>query len=94
MDLFGSGSVRQTFLFAYSRISRSSSIVLTVIEISLIDPAFKAGKPGFERVKRLLRAWPGETQLFEQLKGESLGSRTFDLLMAYVDDEGKLSVRL
>ncbi|GAA5829971.1 hypothetical protein JCM5353_003932 [Sporobolomyces roseus] len=60
-----------------------------IIEISLIDPAFKAGKPGFERVKRLLRAWPGETQLFEQLKGESLGSRTFDLLMAYVDDEGQ-----
>ncbi|GAA6062096.1 hypothetical protein JCM10212_002346 [Sporobolomyces blumeae] len=61
-----------------------------IVEISLIDPAFRAGKPGFERVKRLLRNWPRETALFEQLKceGDQAGGKTFDLLMSYVDENG------
>jgi hypothetical protein len=63
---------------------------IPVIEISLIDTAFRSGKPGFERVKRLLRNWPKETELFEQLQSEgtSQQGKTFDLLMSYVDDEG------
>ncbi|GAA5909855.1 uncharacterized protein JCM6883_003116 [Sporobolomyces salmoneus] len=62
-----------------------------IIEISLIDPAFRAGKPGFERVKRLLRNWPRETELFEQLQSASSSKegRTFDLVMSYTDENGQ-----
>ncbi|GAA5884667.1 hypothetical protein JCM16303_003705 [Sporobolomyces ruberrimus] len=62
-----------------------------IIEVSLVDPAFRAGKPGFERVKRLLRDWPKEPELFEQLQSDGLvkGGKTFDLVMAYTDAEDR-----
>ncbi|GAA5953058.1 hypothetical protein JCM21900_005054 [Sporobolomyces salmonicolor] len=64
-----------------------------VIEISLVDPAFCSGKTGFERVKRLLRDWPRETNIFEEMTGAGQaakkGGKTFDLLMSYVDDGGQ-----
>ncbi|GAA5996400.1 hypothetical protein JCM5350_005224 [Sporobolomyces pararoseus] len=62
-----------------------------IIEISLVDPAFRSGKPGFERVKRLLRNWPKETELFEQLQSEEMSKKgkTFDLAMSFVDDQGQ-----
>ncbi|GAA5967672.1 hypothetical protein JCM3765_005847 [Sporobolomyces pararoseus] len=62
-----------------------------IIEISLIDPAFRSGKPGFERVKQLLRNWPQETEMFEQLQGEgtSKKGKTFDLVMSFVDGQGQ-----
>ncbi|GAA6012344.1 hypothetical protein JCM11491_007102 [Sporobolomyces phaffii] len=65
-----------------------------IIEISLIDPAFRSGKPGFERVKRLLRDWPTETELFEQLQsdGGPRKGKTFDLVMSYVDATGHSQV--
>ncbi|BGP24405.1 hypothetical protein JCM10295v2_003316 [Rhodotorula toruloides] len=62
-----------------------------IIEISLIDPAFRAGKPGFERVKRALANWPQRTDLLDELVGqpaERLAKR-FDLLMSYVDAQGQ-----
>ena len=64
-----------------------------MIEISLVDPAFRSGKPGFERVKKLLRNWPTETELFQQLQksGSSIEGRTFDLVMSFVDQEGTVS---
>ncbi|GAA5939458.1 hypothetical protein JCM3775_001718 [Rhodotorula graminis] len=62
-----------------------------VIEISLVDPAFRAGKPGFERVKRALRDWPRRTDLLDELHGHGapMGEgKTFDLVMAFTDAEG------
>lgn len=66
------------------------------MEIDLRDDAFRAGKKGFERTKKLLRGWPGRTDLFDQLAGvtgrsaEQQGEgRTWDLLFAFVDQEGK-----
>ncbi|GAA6012912.1 hypothetical protein JCM10207_008374 [Rhodosporidiobolus poonsookiae] len=66
-----------------------------IIEISLIDPAFRPGKPGFERVKRLLRDWPVQTDLFDALasvgaSSQSQGSKgkTLNLVMAFTDAEG------
>ncbi|GAA5825721.1 hypothetical protein JCM11251_000350 [Rhodosporidiobolus azoricus] len=68
-----------------------------IIEISLIDPFFRAGKPGFERTKRLLRDWPAQTDLFDALTGigtngatASQRGRTFDLVMSYRDEHGAL----
>ncbi|GJN89150.1 hypothetical protein Rhopal_002124-T1 [Rhodotorula paludigena] len=61
-----------------------------VIEISLTDPAFRAGKPGFERTKRLLRDWPTRTDLLDALQGQGVPQegKRFDLLMAYTDEAG------
>ncbi|GAA5970945.1 hypothetical protein JCM11641_004518 [Rhodosporidiobolus odoratus] len=63
-----------------------------IIEVSLIDPAFRSGKPGFERVKRLLRDWPRETSLFDALAGVGLTrdrkGKTFDMVMCYADEHG------
>ncbi|BGO99532.1 Proteophosphoglycan ppg4 [Rhodotorula toruloides ATCC 204091] len=62
-----------------------------VVEISLADPAFRAGKPGFERVKRALANWPERTNLLDELGGQPAErpSKRFDLLMSYVDDQGQ-----
>ncbi|GAA5997882.1 uncharacterized protein JCM10292_006881 [Rhodotorula paludigena] len=61
-----------------------------IIEISLTDPAFRAGKPGFERTKRLLRDWPTRTDLLDALQGQGVPQvgKRFDLLMAYTDEAG------
>ncbi|GAA5909231.1 hypothetical protein JCM8208_005622 [Rhodotorula glutinis] len=62
-----------------------------IIEISLVDPAFRAGKPGFERVKRALREWPRRTDLLDELEGHGAPrgeGKTFDLVMAFTDNEG------
>ncbi|GAA5856014.1 hypothetical protein JCM9279_003376 [Rhodotorula babjevae] len=62
-----------------------------LIEISLVDPAFRAGKPGFERVNRALRAWPRRTDLLDELSGHGAPrgeGKTFDLVMAFTDAEG------
>lgn len=76
---------------------------LSVIEISIVDPSFRAGKKGFERVKACLTSWPtrAKTDALDELAGltgladgrgeASQSSRTFDLLMAYVDDKGALA---
>ncbi|GAA5928497.1 uncharacterized protein JCM15063_003894 [Sporobolomyces koalae] len=58
-----------------------------IIEISLIDPSFRSGKPGFERVKRLLRAWPAETDMFAQVSGPER-TKSFDLVLSYLDNKG------
>ncbi|GAA5861111.1 hypothetical protein JCM8547_008039 [Rhodosporidiobolus lusitaniae] len=66
-----------------------------IIEISLVDPSFRLGKPGFERVKQLLRDWPIQTDLFDALAGvgtngvkkETTG-KTFDVAMSYTDEKG------
>ncbi|GAA6027427.1 hypothetical protein JCM8097_007857 [Rhodosporidiobolus ruineniae] len=67
-----------------------------IIEISLIDPSFRAGKLGFERVKRLLREWPAQTDLFDALAGvgtsgasEEKKGRTFDMVMSFTDAEDR-----
>ncbi|KAL8292429.1 hypothetical protein RQP46_001041 [Phenoliferia psychrophenolica] len=65
-----------------------------VIEINLRDPSFRAGKPGFERTKRLLSDWPDRAQShhFAELV---LGAPTppsqrkaFEMVFAFVDDAG------
>ncbi|GAA5886989.1 hypothetical protein JCM5296_005216 [Sporobolomyces johnsonii] len=64
-----------------------------IIEISLVDPAFRSGKTGFERVKRLLRDWPRETNIFEEMTGAgqaaNKGGKTFNLLVSFVDEDGQ-----
>ncbi|ORY92493.1 ribonuclease P 40kDa subunit-domain-containing protein [Leucosporidium creatinivorum] len=66
-----------------------------IIEISLVDPAFRAGKPGYERVRSLLRNWPRATNLWEELAGvanpkdSAEGGKTFEMVMTYVNPEGK-----
>jgi hypothetical protein len=78
----------------------SSCPTLAVVEIDLRDDAFRAGKKGFERTKKLLREWPGRTDLFDQLAGvtgrsaEQQGEgRTWDVLFAFLDQEGELEYR-
>ncbi|BGP31838.1 hypothetical protein JCM10296v2_003615 [Rhodotorula toruloides] len=62
-----------------------------VVEISLVDPALRAGKPGFERVKRALANWPERTDLLDELGGQPAErpSKRFDLLMSFVDEQGQ-----
>lgn len=63
-----------------------------MIEINLRDPAFRAGKPGFERTKRLLRDWPCRVDLFDELLGlPAVGARkTFEMVFAFADDDSAL----
>lgn len=76
--------------------SLSLIVLLPVIEIPLTDPAFRGGKPGFERVRSLLRNWPRSTNLWEELAGvaqpkdSSEGGKTFDMLFSFVSPEGVL----
>ncbi|BGP07819.1 Ribonuclease P protein subunit p40 [Rhodotorula toruloides] len=60
-----------------------------VVEISLVDSSFRAGKPGFERVKRALANWPGRTDLLDELGGQPAErpSKRFNLIMSYVDEQ-------
>ena len=71
---------------------------LAVIEISLTDPAFRGGKPGFERVRSLLRNWPRSTNLWAEIAGvaqpsDGEGGKTFDMLFSFVNAEGELALR-
>ncbi|BGP47873.1 hypothetical protein JCM10450v2_003738 [Rhodotorula kratochvilovae] len=62
-----------------------------IIELPLTEPYFRAGKPGFERTKRALRNWPRRIDLLDELSGHGAPSgegKTFDLVMAFTDDEG------
>jgi hypothetical protein len=66
-----------------------------VVEILLRAPEFKAGRPGFERTKSLLRNWPASTDLFAQIvlpppHAASLNPHKFQMLFAYVSDAGEL----
>jgi len=94
MEHTASASVRalSDLLLPSSLTCRASA----VIEISLIDPAFRTGKPGYERVRTLLRNWPRDTNLWEELAGvakpkdSAEGGKTFDMVMAFVNSDGKL----
>ncbi|TNY23466.1 Proteophosphoglycan ppg4 [Rhodotorula diobovata] len=62
-----------------------------IIELSLRDASFRAGKPGFERTKRALRNWPRQTDLLDELRGHGAPKgegKTFDLVMAFTDADG------
>lgn len=68
-----------------------------MVEIDLRDEAFRAGKKGFERTRRLLKAWPARVDLFDELAGVAGRSaqvdgegRRWDVLFAFVDDDGEL----
>lgn len=88
------GSFRQRFspslLPALPQPCSADGVLPAVIEISLTNPAFRAGKPGFERTKRLLRDWPTRTDLLDALQGQGVpqAGKRFDLLMAYTDEAG------
>lgn len=93
------GAHRQRFSPSLSDLLLPLSLTFrpsAVIEISLVDPAFRAGKPGYERVRSLLRKWPRDTNLWEELAGvakpkdSAEGGKTFEMVMAFVNSDGKL----
>ncbi|KWU46266.1 hypothetical protein RHOSPDRAFT_32267 [Rhodotorula sp. JG-1b] len=61
-----------------------------IIEIDLKAPTFRAGKPGFERTKQALAAWPARTDLLDELAGQPARRepKRFDLLCSFVDSKG------
>lgn len=67
-----------------------------VVEIDLREEAFRVGKKGFERIKKLLSQWPPAADLFDPLAGvtgrtaeEEGKGRAWDMLFAFVDENGK-----
>ncbi|GAA5981904.1 hypothetical protein JCM10908_004660 [Rhodotorula pacifica] len=64
-----------------------------VIELDLRAPGFRAGKPGFERIKKALADWPAAVDLLllDELGGQPARRepRRFDLLLSYVDEKGE-----
>ncbi|GAA5956444.1 hypothetical protein JCM8115_001726 [Rhodotorula mucilaginosa] len=62
-----------------------------IIEIDLKAPHFRAGKPGFERTKQALAAWPARTDLLDELAGQPARRepKRFDLLCSFVDSKGE-----
>ncbi|BGP55271.1 hypothetical protein JCM8202_000654 [Rhodotorula sphaerocarpa] len=61
-----------------------------IIELRLNDPSFRAGKPGFERIKRILGAWPARPELLDKLANQSASRapKRFDLVMTFVAPNG------
>lgn len=62
-----------------------------IIEIDLKAPHVRAGKPGLERIKRALAAWPARTDLLDELAGQPARRepKRFDLVCSFVDSNGE-----
>ncbi|GAA5861927.1 hypothetical protein JCM3774_001353 [Rhodotorula dairenensis] len=62
-----------------------------ITEIDLRAASFRAGKPGFEKVKHALANWPARADLLDELGGQPARRppKRFDLILSYTDSQGE-----